>query len=472
MPATRVRYEVVILVCILSMITYLDRAAFPNAEKQIQAAMGGNLSQWAWTLAAFNLAYALFEVPTGYLGDVFGPRGTLIRIVLWWSFFTGLTALAGLEVAGFTLLGFWGLVVVRFLFGVGEAGAYPNITRALHNWLPREERGWAQGLLWTTARFMGGITPLIWLVCVDQAGIPWRVVFVGFGVLGVLWCLAFAIRFRNRPEEHPGVNSEELAAINRGGGGTEAAHYNVPWARILSNRSVWLLCAAYAAISFAWYFNLNYLPKVMRVVFNFDGGDVVGAVCKGGPLLLGAVGCLAGGLLTDRLGRLGFGGRWSRSLPALVGTILAGLACLGAVLPLSADAAIFFALAVALSGFFNDITLAAYWVACQDIGRRHAAIVAGTMNMIGNLGGFLGTVFTGWLISSYQSQFAQENGVSLTAGGGFSWLPGQEKMASLPGCQFNLVVNCAVYFLAAACWLGIDARRPILEEDSSHSGQG
>lgn len=466
MPATRVRYEVLILVCILSMITYLDRAAFPNAEKQIQQAMGGNLSQWAWTLAAFNLAYALFEVPTGYLGDVFGPRLTLIRIVLWWSFFTGLTACAGLEVGGITLLGFWGLVLVRFLFGIGEAGAYPNITRALHNWLPLSERGWAQGLLWTTARFMGGITPLIWLICVDRAGIPWRLVFVGFGLLGVVWCLAFAMRFRNRPEENPAVNAAELELIRKDSAGTEAAHHDVPWGKIFTNRAVWLLCISYAAISFSWYFNLNYLPTVMRVVFDVKGGDVLGSVFKGGPLLLGAVGCLVGGMATDFLMRKGFGGRWGRSIPGIIGTTLAALACLLAVLPLQWDSALIFALAVAFSGFFNDITLAPSWAACQDIGRRHAAIVAGTMNMVGNLGGFLGTVFTGWLISGCQSNFARENDVMIGTNGSFSWLDGQERLASMGGYQVNLAVNCAVYLLAAACWWGIDARRPVLLEES------
>ena len=471
MAATRVRYEVLGLVCILSMITYLDRAAFPNAEKQIQSAMGGNLSQWAWTLAAFNLAYALFEVPTGYLGDVFGPRSTLIRIVLWWSFFTGLTALAGLEVAGFTFLGFWGLVLVRFLFGMGEAGAYPNITRALHNWLPVTERGWAQGLLWTTARFMGGITPLIWLICVDRVGIPWRFVFVGFGLLGVVWCVAFSLRFRNRPEEHSGVNSGELEIIRRGAIGTEAAHHDVPWARIFSSKAVWLLCCSYAAISFSWYFNLNYLPTVMRVVFEIKGGDVLGSVYKGGPLLLGAVGCLFGGLLTDRLMRNRYGGRWGRSIPGLAGTILAGFACIVAVLPLQLNSAVLFALAVALSGFFNDLTLAASWAACQDIGRKHAAIVAGTMNMIGNLGGFLGTVFTGWLISGFQQQYAIDHGIMLNENGSFSWNAEQERLASMTGYQINLAVNCFVYLFAAACWWGIDARRPIsADEQDSNPG--
>lgn len=464
MRPTLVRYEVLFLVCMLSMITYLDRAAFPNAEKQIQLAMGGNISQWAWTLAAFNLAYALFEIPTGYLGDVFGPRVTLIRIVLWWSFFTAITALAGIAVGGITLIGFWGLVTVRFLFGIGEAGAYPNITRALHNWLPVTERGSAQGLLWTTARLMGGITPLIWLICVDGLGIPWRYVFVGFGLLGVFWCLIFALRFRNRPEDHPDVNSAELDLIQKGAIGTEAAHANVPWGLIFSNRAVWLLCISYAAISFSWYFNLNYLPTVMRVVFDVKGGDVLGSLYKGGPLLLGAVGCLLGGLITDALVRRGNGPRWSRSIPGIVGTTLAAICCLVAVLPLQASTPLAFALAVACSGFCNDITLAPAWAACQDIGRKHAAIVAGTMNMIGNLGGFLGTIFTGWLISSYQTDFAATAAIQVNENGSYLWGPGQERDASMMGFQLNLVVNCIVYLIAAACWIGIDATKPIESE--------
>ncbi len=487
---TQVRYEVLGWVCVLAMITYLDRAAFPNAEKQIKDAMGGDVSQWAWTLAAFNLAYALFEIPTGYLGDVFGPRGTLIRIVLWWSCFTALTAFAGLQVGGVVLLGFWGLVVVRFLFGMGEAGAFPNITRALHNWLPYSERGWAQGLLWTTARLMGGLTPLVWLLLVDRFGLPWRAIFLVFGAVGIIWCIGFAIRFRNRPFDCPWANDAERKLINEGTtGATEAAHSAVPWRKILLNPAVILLSIEYCAISFSWYFNLNYLPEIMRVQFGVPKGDVLGAIYKGGPLILGAVGCLMGGWLSDRLIRKGAGVRLGRSLPGMVGTGLAALCCLLATFPLMGNSAILFALAVGFSGFFNDLTLASSWSICQDIGRRQAAIVAGTMNMVGNLGGFLGTVFTGWLIGGYQADFAKQNQIAISETNAIQWVAkakenlanegqpeatkevidqkalGLEREASQKGFQLNLMLNALVYVVAFLCWLGIDGSKPILEEE-------
>ncbi len=134
---------------------------------------------------------------------MFGPRKTLIRIVLWWSLFTALTGLAGLKIGGVILVGFGALVVIRFLFGVGEAGAYPNITRALHNWFPATERGFTQGLVWMSGRLVGGLTPLIWTLLVVWGPLSWGGAFWTFGSLGLVWCVFFVWRFRNRPEEKP-----------------------------------------------------------------------------------------------------------------------------------------------------------------------------------------------------------------------------------------------------------------------------
>src|SRR5438067_7201249 len=144
---SRVRFGVLAFVCALSMITYLDRAAFPNAQKSIINDLGlKSVADLTWALTAFSLAYAIFEVPTGYMGDRFGTRKTLIRIVLWWSFFTAVSGLAGWRIAGVMLVGLSVLVGVRFLFGIGEAGAYPNISKAIYNWFPSHERGRASGL--------------------------------------------------------------------------------------------------------------------------------------------------------------------------------------------------------------------------------------------------------------------------------------------------------------------------------------
>src|SRR5947209_10913830 len=129
---TRVRYGVLGFACSLSMITYLDRVCFGAAVTSIIAALAlDSEADLKWAHFAFTFAYASFEIPSGWLGDVFGPRRTLIRIVLWWSFFTALTGLVGLKVAGVALGGLGTLILVRFLFGMGEAGAYPNLTRAL-----------------------------------------------------------------------------------------------------------------------------------------------------------------------------------------------------------------------------------------------------------------------------------------------------------------------------------------------------
>ena len=161
-----------------------------------------------WAATAFSLSYALFEIPTGWLGDAYGPKKVMIRILLWWSIFTALTGTAGQTIAGITV-GLGALVLIRFLFGMGEAGAYPNITRALHNWFPFQERGIAQGAVWMSGRMMGGLTPMIWLLLVEEAHLSWRTVFMIFGAVGVIWCILFGLWFRNRPDEKATVNQAE-----------------------------------------------------------------------------------------------------------------------------------------------------------------------------------------------------------------------------------------------------------------------
>src|SRR5262245_46272648 len=296
---TRIRYGVLAFVCLLSMITYLDRAAFPNVQSSVLQSLGMNdISQLKLALTAFQLAYALFEVPTGWMGDVFGPRKTLIRIVLWWSFFIAITGLVGrisgfiafgYSIPEFTLYGFTFLVVVRFLFGIGEAGAYPNIARAIYNWFPLKERGRASGLVWMSARGMGGLTPLIMTLMLNVLGLPWRSLFFIFGLLGVCWCAAFGYWFRNKPEEKSGVNQAEIDLIQADAGPPQA-HSGVPWRRIIGSRNVWALCLMYVCANYGWYFSLNYLPAFMEDQYGIEKSSYSGALFKGGPLLMGMVG--------------------------------------------------------------------------------------------------------------------------------------------------------------------------------------
>lgn len=441
---TRYRYGVLGFACSLAAITYLDRLCIGSAAQKdyLPAALGLQGSEdLRWAFTSFSLAYALFEVPTGWLGDVFGPRSTLIRIVLWWSFFTALTGLAGLTVAGYTLVGLTTLIVIRFLFGIGEAGAFPNITRALHNWLPVTERGMGQGWVWMSGRLMGGLTPLIWTAVVVWGGLPWRYAFLIFGVTGIVWCVAFAVWFRNHPEEKPGVNAAEVALIRAGAAGAaERAEANVPWGTLLTSGNLWAVCVMYFLMSYGWYFNVNYLPAYLQEMHGVPKDSAWGSLAKGGPLLLGAAGCLLGGWLTDRYIRRTGDRRWGRRIFGMVGhgvCVPLYLACV------VAPSGWTFGLALAFTGFFNDLAMGSAWATCQDIGRRHAAIVAGCMNTVGNLGGAASSYVIGELL-----------------------LISRETRGDLmPGYHWNFYSFAALYGLAVILWLFIDATKPVFPED-------
>ena len=171
-PPSAVRYQVLALACTLSMLTYLDRVCFGAAGPQLVRELGLNsIADLQWAIAAFAIGYGLFEIPTGWWGDRFGVRNVLIRVVLWWSLFTALTGLVGFQLAGWTFGSLLLLTIIRFLFGAGEAGAFPNIARALHNWFPAHERGRAQGWVWMSGRLMGGLTPMIWMFLVTGTAI-------------------------------------------------------------------------------------------------------------------------------------------------------------------------------------------------------------------------------------------------------------------------------------------------------------
>src|ERR1700722_2321836 len=219
MRPTRSRYALLGLACALAMIPFLDRVCFGTVAPYIQKEFHLSDLQLGMLFTAFALAYAFFEVPTGWLGDVFGPRKTLIRIVLWWSAFTALTGTI-YPTPFWPGLGFLLLLMVRFFFGIGEAGAFPNISCAFARWFPFGERGSAQGTVWMFGRLAGGLSPLAVLALVYSVTTPtgdhvthWRHIFWVFGVLGVVWCVFFWSWFRDRPEDHPSVNAAELALI-------------------------------------------------------------------------------------------------------------------------------------------------------------------------------------------------------------------------------------------------------------------
>jgi len=464
---TRVRYSILGLLCIMAMITYLDRTMNARAQNEIMGAVGRPVADFFWVLTAFQLAYALFEVPTGYLGDRYGPRRTILRLVLLWSFFVGFNPVIGLvfprelQILGTTIfVAYLVLIFAEFMFGAGEAGAFPNITRALYNWFPLAQRGFAQGSIWLSARFMGGMAPLIWVLLVDLGGLSWRQALWLFALLGGAWCIVFYAWFRNHPHEHSSTNQAERDYIEAGRA-PHAGHHGVPWKKIFTNRNVLALCGMYMVTNFNWYFLMYNLPIMLKNRYtepNPSAGLVIMLGLLGGaPMLVGMAGCLIGGILTDRYVRRTGDRKWGRRLFAMIGYGMAGLFYLASTGFLGSDALFLdnlwlFAVCVMLVGFFNDWNMGPSWAACQDVGGRYSAIVSGTMNMVGNLGAVLGLQVTGRILRAYT--------------------PEGSTVPDTAGYTVLFTVYAVVYAFGVLTWLLIDASKPIQLGNETPPDQG
>jgi ACS family glucarate transporter-like MFS transporter len=324
---------------------------------------------------AFALGYALCQTPAGLLADRFGPRLVLTAVVSFWSLFTGLTAAAR---------GFFSLVVVRFLFGTGEAGAFPGCARAVFSWIPMGERGLVQGINFSGSRLGAALAVpgVAWMVSV----LGWRASFVVLASVGFVWAVVWYLWFRDDPREHPRITARELEKIlatrqEAAGDGGEARPLRA--AALFGSVNMWLAMAQYFCSNFTFFFCLTWLFPHLKG--KYDLGAVETGLYVSATFLGGALGNWVAGALVDVIYR---SGRWqlSRRLPAIVGFALAAAGLLASVYmesPLTAVAC----LSVAIFG--ADMTLSPSWSLCIDIGRRHAGAVSGTMNMAGNLGSFV-----------------------------------------------------------------------------------
>jgi len=402
---------VIMFAAALAVIQYVDRVCISKAMPTIQKDLGFSNIQVGYIFGAFTLAYALFEIPTGWLGDRFGPRKVLLRVVVWWSLFTAATGWATSAGA---------MMAVRFLFGAGEAGCFPNITRMFTNWLPRREWLRAQSLLWLSARWGGAVTPL--LVVGVLSLVSWRTAFQIFAILGLLWAAVFFWWFRDDPRAHASVNAAERALI----GETAlhaTAHEPIPWRRFIRSRSAWLLWLQYACLSYVWYFYITWFPKYLESTGGPQLGPVVLAVLAGLPLFGGGFGSLIAGRLAGPLARrLGSVGPARKALGG-TGFVAASGCFLGSMY---AHSPVEMAILVGLAGLFNDLVLPCSWGACMDVGGRFAGTFSGSMNMLGNLGGFVAPIATGYILE---------------------WTG-----------EFTLAVfiSSAIYLLGALCWLLLD----------------
>ncbi len=411
MQPTRARHKLLAFTTILAIITYIDRVAISSAAPAVRSEMGLNAVQMGWVFSAFTWAYAAFEIPSGWMGDVIGPRKVLTRIVIWWSAFTALTGAAW---------NFISLLVARFLFGVGEAGAFPNTSRSFAKWFPLSERGAAHGWVFMGTRMGGAITPPLVVALMTNVG--WRETFYLFGALGVIWAWFWWQWFRDEPSQHPDVNQAELAIIEAGRE-DPTDHRGFDWAALMSPNLL-LVYGMYFTMGYTLYFNLTWLPTYLRDVRGFtlqQAGWLSGVV-----LFTGGVMTYVGGKLTDYLVRQ-YGLKIGRSM-GVVTLPVAGLLLVAAAQTESPMAA---AILLAATLGVADLAVSSCWSICHDIGGRNAGIVTGAMNTWGNIGGAISPLVVGYAVGWWNS-----------------W--------TVP-----FYITAGVYLFGAICTLFVDPRRRV-----------
>ncbi len=417
-PPSNARRTVLWFAVTLAIITYVDRVCISKSADLIMRDLNLTKEQMSYAFSAFGLAYALFEIPGGWLGDKIGPRLVLMRVVVMWSIFTALTGWA------------WGivsLVIFRFLFGVGEAGCFPNVTKAFTIWFPPGERVRAQGIMWLSARWGGAFTPLlvVWVLTF----MSWRMTFTTFGLIGIVWAYFFYRWFRDDPRKHPSVNAGELRII---GNAAENAtsHGHVPWGKLVRSQTVWMLWLQYFCMSYSWYFYITWMPTYLKESFP-QLGMWESALLNCIPLFFGGLGSLFSGVVSERLARH-WGSATTRRVMGVVGLAGAGVML---VIATRFQNPLFAMLSVGFASFGNDLAMPGAWGACMEVGGKYAGSLSGSMNMMGNFGGMLAPLCVP---------------IVLTWAGG-DW-------------NVNFYVFAVVYVIGAVSWFFIDPVTPLEEQ--------
>lgn len=412
---TTARYWVVVSAVVLSVITYIHRVAISQAAPFITEDLNLSRVEMGWAFSAFALSYALFQVPGGWLADWIGPRRVLTGIVAWWSLFTIATGAAWSALS---------LAASRFLFGAGQGGGFPVLTKSFTTWLPRGERVRAQGVMWLSARWGGAFTPLLIVFLLRY--VTWRSAFALIGLLGFVWAVFFWRWYRDNPGAHPAVNAAELARLE-GADATASGHGDVPWRRFFASRTVWLLWMQYFCVAYGWYFYITWLPTYLQEAKGLSLERT--AFLAGFPLFIGGLGSFTSGFALDRVDRW-IGG------PARARRFLAGLGCFGAgallIVSVYVAEPLWAMVAMGVASFSGDLAMPPAWGACMDVGGKYAGSLSGSMNMAGNLAGFMAPPAVAYILQASNDNWA-----------------------------LTFFVSAGIYFAGTLCWMFIDPITPL-----------
>ncbi|MEM9832263.1 MAG: MFS transporter [Bacteroidota bacterium] len=368
------RYWMVVGTFLLALLLYIDRVCISVAKEPIASSLGLSDEQMGWVLSVFALGYALFQTPAGILADRLGPRRVLATVVSFWSLFTALTGAAW---------NFVSLLIVRLLFGAGEAGAFPGISRAVFSWIPLQERGLVTGINFSGSRLGAAFAlPFVaWLITT----LGWRVSFFVLGGVGVIWAVVWYLTFRDDPTNHAGISTTEQDFIRANRQQIDPAVAQAPLkaGSLIGSKNMWLAMGQYFCSNFTFFFCLTWLFPHLKEKYALE--TLEAGFYASAPLVLGAFGNWFGGWWIDRIYRQG---NWtlSRRLPAAVGF---GLAAVGLVVSVYMETPLTAIIFLSIAIFGADMTLSPSWSFAVDIGRQHAGAVSGTMNMAGNIGAFI-----------------------------------------------------------------------------------
>lgn len=388
------------MLVILGVITFLDRINISVAGSSIMKDLNLSAAEWGWVQSAFILSYGLMQIPMGAYGDRHGHRKVLTQIVLWWSMFTAFTGLAG---------GLASLIVIRFMFGVGEAGSSPCSTGVISRWFEKHEVGKAQGYVWAASRMGGALTPFV--VIPIMAWLGWRAAFWLLGALGIIWAVVWYTVYPHTTKPHTThplspsrrdgeSNTAQIVDENPSLGegqrvGFEGHRVGSPnWSRILRNRQFWTICAMYFFYAFGSWFFFSWFPTFMELGRGFAKSELTYAVAV--PFVMSMMGNIAGGYLTDKISAR-YGLKVGRKALGTTSLALSAV-CMFLAAFIPGKMAVFIFLSLCFGIF--DLMLPSAWALCIDLGKQHAGSISGAMNTFGNVGGFFCGILFGYLVQA------------------------------------------------------------------------
>jgi ACS family glucarate transporter-like MFS transporter len=376
------RYILILLLFFHTVNTYMDRICISAASSEIQSDLHISSQMMGYIFGVFALGYALFQIPSGWLADKYGPKKALSWVVISWSSFTALTGTAWNGAS---------LMVLRFLFGAGEAGAFPGATRAFYNWIPSRERGLANGIFHSGARVGAAVSLFLLPFLIRKVG--WRMTFIITGSLGLVWVAVWNWWYRDNPRQNKKISQKELEYIENGISGDSSVSGKIRIGQILTSSNMLLIMFQYVASNITFFISFTWLLPYLVSQWG-ESAEIYAPI----PLLFGMFAqWFSGWMATVIYPR--FGQILSRKIPAIAGFAVS-VAGLIIITLLPGNSALAFTLMFSIAVFGVEMTIAPSWSLCMDIGGANSGVVSATMNMLGNIGSAFSAIIFPFFISS------------------------------------------------------------------------